>query len=351
MVYKLKEQILDVLQSKKTKRFSTVDLEKEMKKLLGENRGIFFYRNFGQAILELESEGTIKRIMNSKKYPSNSDLFNKYQRIEKQEEVDEKLVTTLFTEFHPSIKTSIYLKNPKKLKNDLPYIKEISTFLNQKNKSTDWISINERSYDLFGDEKFLASNEGKKLLKDIAVTSEDLLSFETYEPFFYYQKPNMQIENILIIENKDTFFSMKRLMLEGITTWGNKNISFLIYGEGGKITKSIDYIEELDINHNVRIYYYGDLDPEGISIYYRTKAKTTRDIQPFTLFYEALWERRNQLRKWENHRCSEEAYNDFFSYFPSTWSEKIRLFFDNKGCVPQEGVHLKMLRGLSDGTL
>ncbi|WP_010200219.1 Wadjet anti-phage system protein JetD domain-containing protein [Bacillus sp. m3-13] len=345
----MKKLILDVLKSKKNKRFNTVELEKEIKQLLGEDRGVFFYRNFGQSILELESEGIIKKIKSSKKYNANTSLFNKYQIIERKEEIDNELITTLFTEFHPSINTTIYFKNNNKLEEDIPLIKQISSFLNNKNERTEWISLNERSYELFGDEKFLASNDGQKLLKDIAITTEDLCSFQTYEPFFYYRKPNKQVENILIIENKDTFFSLKRLMLEGITAWDGKNISLLIYGEGGKITKSIEFMEELDINRNIPIYYYGDLDPEGISIYYRTKKRVTRDLKPFTFFYEALWERRNQIRKWENHRCSEDAYTTFFSYFSSNWSESVRTFLEDKGCVPQEGVNLKELRRLADG--
>lgn len=346
---KLKELILEVLQSKKNKRFQTVELEKEIKQLLGEERGAFFYRDFGQSIEELENGGKIKKIKSSKKYNANARLFNKYQLIEETIEIDQAFITTLLTEFHPSMNTTYYFKNPHKFEKDLPFIKQISFFLIQKDKSTDWISLNERSYELFGNEKFLASNDGQKLLTRIAITNDDLCSFQTYEPFFYYQKPTTKIENILIIENKDTFFSMKKLMNEGMTTWGGKTISLLIYGEGSKITRSIEFIEELGINPTIPIYYYGDLDPEGISIYYRTMQKTTRDIQPFIFLYEALWERRNKSRKWDNQFCNEEAYMTFFSYFPLPWSERVQAFLNDKGCVPQEGVNLRDLRRLADG--
>ncbi|MCL0063142.1 DUF2220 domain-containing protein [Peptococcaceae bacterium] len=81
---------------------------------------------------------------------------------------------------------------------------------------------------------------------------------------------------MLIVENKDTFFSLKALFQEGINRWNGKSFSMLIYGEGRKILygegrkilKSISFFEEIEEYKGLStsFYYFGDLDAEGISI-------------------------------------------------------------------------------------
>jgi hypothetical protein len=322
----------------------------QLKQELKGNRGAFFYRDFGQAMADLETEGIIEGIKSSKKHMVHRNLFNRYQMGEKKEKLNPAILADLLSGYNPAINTSFYFKNAQEWEVASPYLKKISSFLNQKKEDAGWISLNERSYDLFGNEKFLASKEGKVLLKNSGLTIDDLCCFQTSEPFFYFLHPSVPLENILIIENKDTFFSLKRLLQDGVYDWDNKRFSLLIYGEGNKITKSIEFLEELEIDEQVPIYYYGDLDPEGISIYYRTKSKTKRDIQPFKLFYEALWERKNNSRKWANHRCSLEALQEFLSHFPHDLANELEVFLNSSGCVPQEGLHLEMMRRLADGT-
>lgn len=346
----MKERVLNHLQLRRTKRFTIEEIEKELKEELKGNRGAFFYRDLGLAIMDLEAEGVIKGIKSSKKHPVNKHLFNKYQMTERKELIDKETIATLLSGYNPSINTSFFLQHTSNMDKASFYLKKISMFLDEKKEQTEWMSLNERSYDLFGDEKFLASPEGRILLKNINMTTDDLYCYETFEPFFYYQIPKLPVENILIIENKDTFFSLKRLMQEGVHHWNGKAFSLLVYGEGNKIAKSIEFLDELGMDEQTPIYYFGDLDPEGISIYHRTKKKTVRKIRPFTYFYEALWERKNNSRKWDNHRCSPEAMKEFLSHFKMDWSQNVEAFLDSNGCIPQEGLHLEMLRRLSDGT-
>ncbi|MEM4992185.1 hypothetical protein WKH56_06555 [Priestia sp. SB1] len=158
----MKDLVLEVLKSRKTKRFLLSDLECEIKNKLGEKRGPFFYNDFAQIILSLEDENIIKKIKSSKMYSSNSSLYNKYQIVQEVEKVDEKLITLLLAKINPRINTTFYFKENEKLKTDLPYIQQISEFLSG-GSIFNYISLNERSYELFGDEKYLASKEGRSL--------------------------------------------------------------------------------------------------------------------------------------------------------------------------------------------
>ncbi|MEM4992186.1 Wadjet anti-phage system protein JetD domain-containing protein [Priestia sp. SB1] len=173
--------------------------------------------------------------------------------------------------------------------------------------------------------------------------------YQTFEPFFYFQRPNESIENILIIENKDTFFSLKKLLQDNVRVWNGINISILIYGEGNKITKSIQYIEEIGIEKNVPIYYFGDLDPEGIAIYNRANERTERDLLPFTMFYKELWECKHNKKKWKNQSWNTEAISNFFSYFDNSWTNQVIPFLEKRNYLPQEALNIELLRRLSDG--
>ncbi|MCL0101390.1 DUF2220 domain-containing protein [Peptococcaceae bacterium] len=107
---------------------------------------------------------------------------------------------------------------------------------------------------------------------------------------------------MLIVENKDTFFSLKALFQEGINRWNGKSFSMLIYGEGRKILKSISFFEEIEEYKGLStsFYYFGDLDAEGISIWYELTEQ--REVVPFVYFYCCLFERNKK-----NIVCQKEA--------------------------------------------
>jgi len=74
--------------------------------------------------------------------------------------------------------------------------------------------------------------------------------------------------SVIIIENKDTFYSIKDLMKDDIRIWNGIELSLVIYGEGRKIKKSFNFFYDLEKTkgEKANICYFGDLDPEGISM-------------------------------------------------------------------------------------
>ncbi len=67
--------------------------------------------------------------------------------------------------------------------------------------------MNERSFEIFHREKYFQREGGLELCKRVAITPETLKLCETSElAFFIIPVPS----NILIIENKDTFFDIRR---------------------------------------------------------------------------------------------------------------------------------------------
>ncbi|CAA7600497.1 Hypothetical protein DEACI_1150 [Acididesulfobacillus acetoxydans] len=83
---------------------------------------------------------------------------------------------------------------------------------------------------------------------------------------------------LLVIENKDTWFTLRRLLREtGKNRLAGTSIQALIYGEGNKITKPEalqNYAQGMfsrEILTKGKFLYFGDLDHEGIRLYHRTQ--------------------------------------------------------------------------------
>ena len=64
--------------------------------------------------------------------------------------------------------------------------------------------------------------------------------YETTEPLAYYSRTRNIPQNLLILENKDTFFSMRRHLLEGNEEILGIKIDTLIYGAGKGIFRSFE---------------------------------------------------------------------------------------------------------------
>ena len=85
----------------------------------------------------------------------------------------------------------------------------------------------------------------------------------TTEPLSYYTHTRNTPQNILILENKDPFFSMRNYLLNGHTEIFGAEIGTLIYGAGKGIIRSFqdfDLCAEPYMKHPKNtIYYFGDM--------------------------------------------------------------------------------------------
>ena len=181
-----------------------------------------------------------------------------------KEELQYKLNSTL--------KVDYYLRNLEKYKEDRNYIISLSNYFNNnKDLLTESVSGNERSFEIWGSEKFLQREGGIRILKNLGVTLDKLNIYKTTEPLSYYSHNKDVPQNVLILENKDTFYSMRRHLLKGNVDILGMPIGTLIYGKGKGIAKSFkDFtycVEPYLSNKSNKIYYFGDLDYEGILIY------------------------------------------------------------------------------------
>jgi hypothetical protein len=299
------------------------------------------YKAFSVAIVELCHRGTLQPIKSSGTNGMTPAIYAKYRFIEEKENIPLELYQKELMTMHPKLKKDYYLKNLNQYELDRGYILSLNNFL-QMHESWNSLeyrcTLNERSFEIFNDEKFLDSRGGA-FLKRLGLEVEDLNCYKTYEAFFYiFLKPGTP-RNVLIIENKDTFMSLARAMSsEGNEQRNKNNINLLIYGEGNKITNSFRYMRELCCENVIdTIFYYGDIDYPGLDIFQRlAKGFTDYNIVPHTGLYKGLIKSVGRIPKAKNAAVADISC--FLSYFDREWSERIATILESRGYIPQEGL-------------
>lgn len=233
--------------------------------------GIDDYQGLYQKVRMLIQKERIRPVYASGKNGKRPALYREYWILEEKED-NSKYTDELSYFYVPYIDTSYYLRHIDQYKEDREWVLLLNQYLKTKRRKLEIPkSMNERSFEIWHREKFLKEEKGKKILKRCGVSLERLNIYETIEPLAYYSATKQVPQNILILENKDTFYSMRKSLMSGQNTILGVEIGTLIYGAGKGIIRSFQdfslcaepYMKETD-NH---IFYLGDLDYEGIRIY------------------------------------------------------------------------------------
>ena len=119
----------------------------------------------------------------------------------------------------PAIRTDYYLKHPEVYREEAVWVRMLNRyFLEQEERKGEdciepaLVSLNERSFQIWSREKFLQREQGRKILAHCGVELGQLHVYGTTEPLAYYSCTRRVPQNVLILENKDTFYSMRRYL-------------------------------------------------------------------------------------------------------------------------------------------
>lgn len=277
-----------------------------------------------------------QRITPVKSSPRNGKkpaLHTSYWLAEEKPDYGEELEELQFRTV-PAIRTDYYLNHPEVYREERKWVRLLNRFFLEQgeagSRNLPYVSLNERSFRIWGREKFLQREQGRKILAHCGIGLEELRVYRTTEPLAYYSRTRRVPQTILILENKDTFYTMRRWLMgegSGMAAFGNKaggldfadkapakagravetgadepdraggageaaqarntgeppfhrifgsEIATVIYGAGKGILRSSQdfrFCVEPHINHpENEILYFGDLDYEGIGIYERLAA-------------------------------------------------------------------------------
>ncbi|WP_235283365.1 Wadjet anti-phage system protein JetD domain-containing protein [Methanosarcina sp. 2.H.A.1B.4] len=227
-----------------------------------------------------------------------------------------------------------------------PYILRISDLVSSRPAET--LTANERAFELFGDEKALTSPEhaafdGNAVLKNLELTLEDIGAEIVYEPFVYTRSKMFDtrditpVRTILIVENKDTYWTLKNAVLHSDLDY----IDMVIYGEGKAILSTFRYIEEVGGRVNDRYFYFGDLDREGIEIFNLFRKKYSEyEIVPAVKYYEYMINKVGveNAKAIRTHQKVKD-YSSFIGYFSDTTGHNIKTIVENNLYIPQEAIN------------
>lgn len=308
---------------------------------------------------ELEA-GHLKPVKSHGTNGKKPALFKDYHVMQEKPD-DTKYLEEIRYRLSSRIDISYYLSHPQQYAVEREEVLALSRYLDTEEKQLQIpVSLNERSFAIWGREKFLSCQDrqkkgeitGRKILAHTGITWEDLNIYETTEPLAYYCRSRIVPQNILIIENKDTFYSMRRYLMQQRQTIFQMPVDTLIYGAGKGILKAFRdrslCVEPYVQDAGNQLYYFGDLDFEGIRIYEQLQEKFQKEvcIRPFVPAYEAMvfkglqnfgLERLPETKKGQNR----ELTGVFMEYFSAKIQEKMCHVLENGKYIPQEIINIQ----------
>ncbi len=311
------------------------------------NRRLSDYEQQYAYVMRLLESGQIKPLLASGKNGKKPALYREYWLIEEKKdtkELEEELKFTLI----PGISIDYYLKHLEVYRQERPWVLMLNAYLrDEKEKLLCGESVNERSFEIWNREKFLSREQGRRILKHCGLEPEALNMYETSEPMAYYSHTRRVPQNLLILENKDPFYSMRRQLLkrpEGMGRLFGTEIGTLIYGAGKGILRSFqDFdlcVEPYMADERNQIYYFGDLDYEGIGIY-ESLARLCQgrlEIIPFWPAYEAMFAKAETATELPDtkEKQNRNISGIFFDWFPRETVSRMNRILEQGKYIPQE---------------
>lgn len=322
-----------------------------LEELLGKYSNASYQQQYAH-IMELLENGKIKPVGTAGTNGKSPALCLSYWVMEERNNSHDALTEELNYHLEPIISIGYYLSHLAEYQKDRQWVLMLNAYLKENRSLLEQpISVNERSFEIWGREKFLTKEQGKKILKRCGIEPDSLNMYETAEPFAYYSNTRKTPQNMLILENKDTFFSMRRFLLEGNTHVLGMEVGTLIYGGGKRIVKSF---QDFDLSaepymkaEGSQMYYFGDLDYEGIGIYESLARHWYGHGKPipFVTAYERMMEKAKKIgrlpdtKEFQNQNISGE----FFSYFSKETVEQMQTILEQGKYIPQEILNISDL--------
>lgn len=309
------------------------------------------YKELHAKVLELIDGNQIKPVKASGINGKSPALYREYWIIEESQDLT-KYLDELNFQIVPAISTDYYKAHMDQYLQDRQWVLLLNDYLrNNKDQFMTQMSENERSFDIWHREKFLKQEQGKKILKRCGIDIQNLNFYRTTEPIAYYSATKQTPQNMLVIENKDTFYSMRKFLLDGNDTILGERIGTLIYGAGkGIIAAFSDFDISAEPYMTVMgntIYYFGDLDYEGIGMYENFVAAYGEryEIRLFVRAYEKMLSKA-QIMDMDSLPTTKEGQNrnigsTFLSAFSQTQQTTIMEILGHDRYIPQEILNMK----------
>lgn len=252
------------------------------------------YAAFHAQVQELVTQGVLQPV--GGRGDTNGQippLQRKYRIIRPKADLQAETEEIMF--LSPRLHISSYLKNRRRYRRERDILLPLSTFLKREQDALLFpMSKNERAYAVWGAEKALDDSRYQGVIQYNDL--QGLLNYyHTPEPFFDYLCMEVRHKTLLILENKDIWYTMRKIFLQDPARrrlFGLR-LDGLIYGEGKKAARPGALTEyAASFQEELEFWYCGDIDYEGFSIYEAVRrANPSLHLRLFAPGYHAMVER------------------------------------------------------------
>ncbi len=267
-------------------------------------------------------------------------LYLKYRILSGEEDGELQREIALL---HPALVKNGYLgANPKLYKKYREPLRKLDRYLFAGGGSVP-VSRKERSFAIFDEEKQLEDAAFCAFLRRAGLSEKELGFYETpeycFNDFIPARKENM---TLLICENKDIWFNIRRRMYEdGAGEIFGTAIDGAVYGCGNRVSARgalEQYLRFMGAGR-ARCLYWGDIDRAGLNIYLSlVKNNPDREIGLFVPAYVRMLEKAEgrQLPDSGDRRGLTGDYGPVLALFPEPLRERLQDCLERNKRIPQE---------------
>lgn len=214
------------------------------------------------------------------------------------------------------------------------------------NPSADPAPAEERSLDIFDDEKAIEGYLKTRLFTSGALTLDLLACYLPPLPFASQHIDGAGDTRLIAVENLATYTSLLTAIRE--LDRDTRPDVHVAWGVGGAFTQSVLSIPMLD-PQPARAYYFGDLDVAGLSIAVkaaeRAQAAGLPKISPAVSLYEFLLTGPQIWRTTDDtYRQAAPDYEAACNWFPRAIQPQVKDLLISRKRIPQERLSLRVLR-------
>ena len=230
-------------------------------------------------------------------------------------------------------------------------IQQLDRYLFRREMSPVPVSRKERSFEIFGEEKQLDDRSFCRLLDKLGLGRDALYFYDTPEYCFNdYIPERKSFMTLLICENKDIWFNIRRRMFEdGAAELLGVHIDGVVYGCGNKVSQkeALTSYTRFMGGAEVRYLYWGDIDRAGLNIYLSLiRNNPDVHIQLFLPAYEEMLRlsRNVTVPDSEDGRKLMEDYGAIYRSFAEESRSLLKQYITDNKRLPQEIVSYARLR-------
>lgn len=337
--------ITHILSTLEQHRKSNIDLTQLQSAFAGQSVD---YPDFAEALLQLENSGLLTPVKSHGRNGRTPSLAYRYRIDRQKQRRDQVLILQKAAQvLHPSIKLDTYYgRTSAEWEADLPRIQQIHRYLSEYGLPEQEVTAPERSFALTGDEKWIDEDGGRELLEKIGlwssmriISASDPLMLAIHPSLFGSVMASGSSVSHLIVENKATFHALLGSVHE-------LPFSTLIYGSGSKIVGNLHMFAKQvplpDVHHI--FYYFGDLDWEGIRIWYSLHRRYDNIRLAIPFYITAL--QHDAVPGKSNQRKDHDALNAFLEALPEEPARQLTELLNAGRYIPQEVLSAEELYGI-----